>query len=156
MINIEKLNAYQQNFILSALENSQENDNSSTVYSVEPKQLNIRYGVYQEDMADFMKDLMKAKIETTDGKQFSFFQEIQFENMMLQFCITDEALAHKDEIYRVLAENNKEQDLLEIVKGYYETFGDDYEDCWRTGNYDDQYCPLCPHSSECSGYEDRD
>ena len=155
MINIEKLTPYQQIFILSALENVQENDNSDTVYCVEPEQLELRYGVYQEDMADFMSELMDSKIEFNDGKQFSFFQQISYENMMLKFSITDQALAYKDEIYEVLAENNKEPDLLEIAQGYYETFRDDYEDCWQTTNYDGQYCPLCPHNSKCGGYKDR-
>lgn len=33
---------------------------------------------------------------------------------------------------------------------------DDYEACWETGMYEDQYCPLCPHYEECSGGEDED
>ena len=31
-----------------------------------------------------------------------------------------------------------------------------YDNCYETGNYEDQYCELCPHKSECSGYEDHD
>lgn len=30
---------------------------------------------------------------------------------------------------------------------------DNYEDCWNTGNYDDQDCNFCPHKDECSGFE---
>ena len=32
----------------------------------------------------------------------------------------------------------------------------EYDSCWLTGNYDGQYCELCPHKGECSGYEDED
>ncbi len=28
-----------------------------------------------------------------------------------------------------------------------------YDYCYRTGNYEDQYCEMCPHKCECSGYE---
>lgn len=28
---------------------------------------------------------------------------------------------------------------------------EEYEKCWQTGCYVDQYCPCCPHSGECSG-----
>ena len=147
MINIENLSAYQQDFILSALEKVRANDNSNTVYRVAPECLYTRYGVSQEDIADFMTEMMDSKIGITEDKQFSFFREIG---------MTDEAFTYKDEIHEKLAEVNGEEDFLEILDGYYESFGADYEDCWETTNYDGQYCPLCPHSSECSGYEDRD
>lgn len=32
----------------------------------------------------------------------------------------------------------------------------DFESCWNTGEYDGQMCDLCPHNSECSGYEEED
>lgn len=37
-------------------------------------------------------------------------------------------------------------------------FGDynDYEECWNTGIYDDQYCYECPHRDECSGSDEID
>ena len=79
MINIENLSAYQQDFILSALEKVRANDNSNTVYRVAPECLYTRYGVLQEDMADFMTEMMDSKIGLSDGKQFSFFREIGFE-----------------------------------------------------------------------------
>ena len=156
MINIENLSAYQQDFILSALEKVRANDNSNTVYRVAPECLYTRYGVSQEDISDFMTEMMDSKIGIAEDKQFSFFREIGFEDMMLYFIMTDEAFTYKDEIHEKLAEENGEEDFLEILDGYYESFGADYEDCWETTNYDGQYCPLCPHSSECSGYEDRD
>ena len=31
---------------------------------------------------------------------------------------------------------------------------EEYEYCWEHGDYDDQYCPDCPHYSECSGGEE--
>jgi hypothetical protein len=34
---------------------------------------------------------------------------------------------------------------------YYE---DEYERCWQTGEYDDQYCTECPHNYECNGEEE--
>lgn len=34
---------------------------------------------------------------------------------------------------------------------YYE---DEYERCWQTGEYDDQYCGNCPHNSDCNGEDD--
>lgn len=33
---------------------------------------------------------------------------------------------------------------------------DEYEHCWNTGEYDDQYCYECPHHEECSGYDEED
>ena len=30
---------------------------------------------------------------------------------------------------------------------------DMYDYCYRTGDYEDQFCELCPHKYECSGYE---
>ena len=156
MINIENLSAYQRDFILSALEKVQTNDNSNTVYRVAPECLYTRYGVSQEDIADFMTDMMDSKIGIAEDKQFSFFREIGFENMMLYFRMEDEAFTHKDEIHERLAEGNSGEDFLEILQGYNESFGADYEDCWETTNYDGQSCPLCPHCHECSGYEDRD
>lgn len=33
---------------------------------------------------------------------------------------------------------------------------DEYDYCYRTGNYTDQYCGICPHRYECSGYEEED
>lgn len=32
----------------------------------------------------------------------------------------------------------------------------EYDVCWSTGLYTDQYCECCPYKDECSGYEDRD
>ena len=32
----------------------------------------------------------------------------------------------------------------------------DYEKCYETGEYDGEYCEMCPHKFECSGYEDED
>ena len=26
-----------------------------------------------------------------------------------------------------------------------------YDYCYFTGNYEDQYCEMCPHKEECSG-----
>ena len=37
-----------------------------------------------------------------------------------------------------------EMEIIEGANGY-----DEYEHCWESGNYEDQYCPLCPHYSEC-------
>lgn len=41
--------------------------------------------------------------------------------------------------------------ILDGVNGY-----DEYEHCWENGDYDDQYCPLCPHYSECCEDEHND
>lgn len=30
---------------------------------------------------------------------------------------------------------------------------DRYDYCYRTGDYEDQFCEFCPHKCECSGYE---
>lgn len=32
----------------------------------------------------------------------------------------------------------------------------DYDHCYETGEYDDQYCYECPHKEECGGYEEPD
>lgn len=48
------------------------------------------------------------------------------------------------------------EDMIEEVADFQAQEADSYNACWNTGEYKDQYCPLCPHSSECSGYEDRD
>lgn len=29
-----------------------------------------------------------------------------------------------------------------------------YEECFTTGNYEDQECNFCPHRGECSGWEE--
>lgn len=29
----------------------------------------------------------------------------------------------------------------------------DYEHCYETGEYTDEFCELCPHKHECSSYE---
>lgn len=41
---------------------------------------------------------------------------------------------------------------------YDEIDGDDreYDRCYIAGQYDGQYCPLCPHRFNCSGYEEED
>lgn len=31
-------------------------------------------------------------------------------------------------------------------------FDSEYEECWSTGNYEDQMCDFCPHNWECSAY----
>lgn len=38
------------------------------------------------------------------------------------------------------------------------TYGayDEFDYCYMTGNYEDQYCELCPHRGECSGYNGDD
>lgn len=46
-------------------------------------------------------------------------------------------------------------ELVEDLKGYYDSFGADYEHCWTTTYYEGEYCPLCPHRFECGGYKDR-
>lgn len=33
-------------------------------------------------------------------------------------------------------------------------YEDEYERCWQTGEYDDQYCADCPHNSDCNGEDD--
>lgn len=48
------------------------------------------------------------------------------------------------------------EDMIEEVADFQAQEANAYDACWNTGEYEDQYCPLCPHSSECSGYEDRD
>lgn len=35
-------------------------------------------------------------------------------------------------------------------------YEDEYERCWMTGEYDDQYCLMCPHNAECNSEEDDD
>lgn len=47
------------------------------------------------------------------------------------------------------------EDMIEELASYEAQESNAYDACWNTGEYEDQYCPLCPHSSECSGYEDR-
>lgn len=48
------------------------------------------------------------------------------------------------------------EDMIEELANYEAQEANAYDACWNTGEYEDQYCPLCPHNSECSGYEDRD
>jgi len=31
---------------------------------------------------------------------------------------------------------------------------DEYDLCYSTGDYDGYDCELCPHKSDCSGYDD--
>ena len=33
-------------------------------------------------------------------------------------------------------------------------YEDEYERCWQTGEYDDQYCADCPHNSDCNGEDE--
>lgn len=33
---------------------------------------------------------------------------------------------------------------------------DEYERCWQTGQYEDQYCPNCPHNNDCNGEDEDD
>lgn len=51
---------------------------------------------------------------------------------------------------------NDADELLELLASYESQEFNAYDDCWNTGDYEDQYCPLCPHRFDCSGYEDRD
>lgn len=50
---------------------------------------------------------------------------------------------------------NSAEETIEDMINYESQQADSYDACWDTGEYEDQYCPLCPHSSECGGYEDR-
>ena len=45
-------------------------------------------------------------------------------------------------------------DELNRVKTELEECEDEYERCWQTGEYDDQYCADCPHNYECNGEEE--
>lgn len=47
-------------------------------------------------------------------------------------------------------------ELIEDIANFKAQESEAYDMCWNTGDYEDQYCPLCPHNSECSGYDDRD
>ncbi len=38
----------------------------------------------------------------------------------------------------------------------FDTNFEDYERCWETGEYTDEFCELCPHKYECSGSNEDD
>lgn len=46
---------------------------------------------------------------------------------------------------------NIDMDGMDILLAGQITQLSDYERCWTTGVYLDQYCEECPHYSECSG-----
>jgi len=35
-------------------------------------------------------------------------------------------------------------------------YGSGFDACYITGNYNDLPCEICPHRSDCSGYEEDD
>lgn len=48
----------------------------------------------------------------------------------------------------------EETDLHKSIRESFTETMNDCEECFTTGNYEDQECELCPHRGECSGWEE--
>ena len=51
----------------------------------------------------------------------------------------------------LMCDNVIPQKKVRIIDGY-----DNFDACYHTGIYEDYECSLCPHNSECSGYDEKD
>lgn len=52
------------------------------------------------------------------------------------------------------AEAKLQEDLQKQINRLSDRYNNRYEECFTTGEYEDQECEFCPHRGECSGWEE--
>lgn len=51
-------------------------------------------------------------------------------------------------------ETKLQEDLQKQINRLSDRYNNRYEECFTTGEYEDQECEFCPHRGECSGWEE--
>lgn len=108
------------------------------------------YGVYIQDYSQTLSE------NIGDSRNEPMYIHLASKNVWLSTSPDSVDDADDAEYICTLEIPNDADELLELLSSYESQEFNAYDDCWNTGDYEDQYCPLCPHRFDCSGYEDRD
>lgn len=108
------------------------------------------YGVYIQDYSQTLSE------NIGDSRNEPMYIHLATNNVWLLTSPDSIEDAEDAEYIYTLEKADSIEELSDFLASYEAQEANAYDACWNTGEYEDQYCPLCPHSSECSGYEDRD
>lgn len=108
------------------------------------------YGVHIQDYSQTLSE------NIGDSRNEPMYIHLATNNVWLSTSPDSVDDADDAEYICTLEKADSIEELSDFLASYEAQEANAYDACWNTGEYDDQYCPLCPHSSECSGYEDRD
>lgn len=108
------------------------------------------HGVYIQDYSQTLSE------NIGDSRNEPMYIHLASNNVWLSTSPDSVDEAENAEYICTLEIPNDADELLELLASYESQEFNAYDDCWNTGDYEDQYCPLCPHRFDCSGYEDRD
>lgn len=108
------------------------------------------YGVYIQDYSQTLSE------NIGDSRNEPMYIHLASKNVWLSTSPDSIEGAEDAEYICTLEKSDSIEELSDFLASYEVQEANAYDACWNTGEYEDQYCPLCPHSSECSGYEDRD
>ena len=108
------------------------------------------YGVFIQDYSQTLSE------NIGDSRNEPMYIHLATDNVWLSTSPDSVEDAEDAEYICTLEKPDSIEELSDFLASYEAQEANSYDACWNTGEYEDQYCPLCPHSSECSGYEDRD
>lgn len=108
------------------------------------------YGVYIQDYSQTLSE------NIGDSRNEPMYIHLATNNVWLSTSPDSVDDADDAEYICTLEKADSIEELSDFLASYEAQEANAYDACWNTGEYEDQYCPLCPYNSECSGYEDRD
>lgn len=108
------------------------------------------YGVFIQDYSQTLSE------NIGDSRNEAMYIHLATKNVWLSSSPDSVEDADDAEYICTLNTPDTLEDMVNDLAEYVGSEASAYDDCWNSGEYEDQYCPLCPHNSECGGYEDRD
>lgn len=105
------------------------------------------YGVYIQDYSQTLSE------NIGDSRNEPMYIHLATNNVWLS--TSPDGIEGAEDAEYICTLNSVEETIEDMIN-YESQQADYYDACWNTGDYEDQYCPLCPHRFDCGGYGDRD
>lgn len=124
--------------------------------------------MYDAEMNDMIKDLVEVLHDLewwqsgdSSEKEYrvtlSKFKQKWFHGdreERLKRYIDEQTSIVRRQLYEMIGEPTGSESGEDIMETLANRDAIGYEECFTTGNYDDQECEFCPHRGECSGWEE--
>ncbi len=108
------------------------------------------HGVYIQDYSQTLPE------NIGDSRNEPMYIHLASNNVWLSTSPDGVESADNAEYICTLEKPDSIEELSDFLTNYEAQESGSYDACWNTGEYEDQYCPLCPHCHECGGYKDDD
>lgn len=110
----------------------------------------MNHGVYIQDYSQTLSE------HIGDSRNEPMYIHLASNNVWLSTSPDSVESADDAEYICTLEKPDGIEELSDFLTNYEAQESGSYNACWNTGEYEDQYCPLCPHRHECGGYKDND